>query len=322
MLDPNRLLRLALVAIATASFAGCDSGGSGFDSITPAEPVEVALTRIDVSPGAEAAVVVPMDVQFTAIGTYSDGSTADLTASVDWTSSDESVAAISNEGPTRGFASFGAAGLTEITATDPASGVSGAVGLLAGAIALDITPLDASILIGSTLQMTATVTLGDVDETPFDVTSVATWTSSDETVATISAGGLVTAAALGTTMITAVDPLSGQTATTSVIVTDVLGLSYVSLSRGSIIGGGSVGITGTVVLTAITDEDFELTLWSTNDLVMTVPGSVVVPAGADRVSFDVGTVEVPQKTRVFVWASDGLVEKRASLNVRKPKRQL
>lgn len=230
MLDPNRsLMKLALVAIATASFAGCDSGGSGIDPTTPGEPAEVSLTRIDVS------------------------------------------------------------------------------------------PLDASILVETTLQLTATGTLDDVDETEIDLTNLVTWTSSDETVATISAGGLVTALALGTTMITAVDPLSGQTATTSVIVTDVLGLSYVVLSRGSVIGG--VQITGTAVLTAITEEDFELTLWSTNEDIVTVPASVVVPAGANSVSFDVGTVEVAQRTRVFVWASDGDVEKRASLNVRKPKKQ-
>jgi hypothetical protein len=321
MLDPNRsLMRLALVALATASFAGCDSGGSGVDTINPVEPGEVALTRIDVSRGGEAAIVVPMDVQFTATGTYSDGSTADLTASVDWASSDASVAAFSND-EARGLASFGAAGLTEITATDPTSGVAGAVSVLAGALALDIAPLDASILIGSTLQLTATVTLDDLDDTAIDVTSIVTWTSSDETVATISAGGVVTAVALGTTMITAIDPLSGLTATTSVIVTDVLGLSYVSLSRGSVIGGGSVQITGTAVLTAITDEDFELTLGSTNEDVVTVPGSVVVLAGTDRISFEVTTFPVTQRTRVFVWAFDGDVEKRASLNVRKPKKQ-
>jgi trimeric autotransporter adhesin len=232
MLSPNRsLMRLALVAIATASLAGCDSGGQGIDSITPAEPAEVSLTRIDVS------------------------------------------------------------------------------------------PLDASILVETTLQLTATATLDDVDETEIDVTNLVTWTSSDETVATISAGGVVTGLALGTTMITAVDPLSGLTGTTSVIVTDVLGLSYVVLSRGSVVGGGPVQVTGTAVLTAITDEDFELTLGSTNENVVTVPVSVVVPAGANRVSFEVGTVEVTQKTRVFVWAFDGDVEKRASLNVRKPKKQ-
>jgi hypothetical protein len=312
-------MRFALVAAAAASYAGCDSGGSGFNSTT-----QVTLTRIDVSPSAEAALVVPIGgLQFTATGTYSDGSAADLTEAVTWTCSDASVSVISNDGGTRGLATFSAPGSTEIAATHPASGVWGAVSVsvssVAAVVALELSPLDASILVGSTLQLTATATLDDADGTTADLTPIVTWTSSDESVATISAGGLETGQALGTTIITAVDPISGASATTSVIVTDVLGLSYVSLSRGSVIGGGSVQVTGTAVLTALTDEAMELALWSTNEDVVTVPQSVVVPAGADRVSFAVLTMPVAQKTRVFVWASDAEVQKRASLNVRKRK---
>jgi hypothetical protein len=316
MRNRNRsLMRLALVAAATASFVGCDSGGSGGHSVTDAP-----LIRLEILPGGDAALLAPIgDLQFTATGTYGDGSTADLTETVTWTCSNHAVGTVSNDGGTRGLATFRAAGSTEITATDPATGVSAAVSVsvTAAAVELDISPFDASILIGSTLQLTATATLDDENGTSADVTSIVTWTSSDETVATISAGGLVTAQELGWTTITAVHPISGVSATTSVFVTDVLGLSYVALSRGSVIGGGSVAITGTVVLTAIATHDAELTLWSTNEDVVTVPGSVVVPAGEDRASFAVTTMPVTQKTRVFVWASDGVAETRASLNVRK-----
>jgi hypothetical protein len=312
------VVALGWVAAAAIASAGCSSSGSHGD---PTPPAAAALTQIEVSPGGGGGIAVQLgSVQFTAIGTFSDGSATDVTEAVSWTSSDASVAAISNGAGTRGLAMFAAAGLTEITASDPASGVSTTVNveaLPAPIVTLDLSPLDPSILIGTTLQLTATATLDDVDGTTADLTNVVTWTSSDETIATVSAGGLVTALALGTASITAVDPTSGATATTSVGVTDVLGLSYVVLSRGSVIGGGPVQITGTAVLTAVTDEAFALTLWSTDVAVVTVPEGAVVPAGADRVSFAVETLPVSQKTRAFVWASDGEIEKRASLNVRK-----
>lgn len=53
----------------------------------------------------------------------------------------------------------------------------------------------------ATQQLTATLAMSD--GTNQDVTATATWSSSDETVATVSAGGLVTAVAEGSATITA-----------------------------------------------------------------------------------------------------------------------
>lgn len=295
--------------------SGCDSGDADFEPAGPA-----ALAGIALSPAGDPTLVVPMgELQFTATGTYTDGTSADLTGSVTWTSSDATVGVISNDAGTLGLATLSAAGATEITALHAASGVSAtvAVSVLAGPLlSLEISPLDPSVLVGTTLQLAAAAAV-DADGTMVDRTGAVAWTSSDESVATVSAGGLVSALALGTTTITAVDPVSGEQATTSVTVTDVLGLSYVGLSRGSVVGGSSVQVTGTVVLTSIASEPIEVTLWTTNDAVVSVPVSVVVPKGAARASFAVATSPVTQKTRVFVWGSDGVVEKRASLNVRK-----
>jgi hypothetical protein len=305
------LTKLVSCAVAVVFVAGCADGGQ-----PRAESARVTLTGIQVSPSGVPVLAVPIgDLQFTATGTYSDGSTGDVTENVTWASLNESVATISQTG----LATMSAEGSTDVSATDPATGIAANVSvsvLPAPLFSLDVSPIDPTILIGSSLQLTAWGTLGD-DGTSVEYTNSLTWTSADETVATVSATGMVTAVALGATPIVATDPITGISASTTVAVTDVLGLSYVALSRGSVIGGGSVEVAGVVVLTSYTPGDVEVALWSTNAAVVTVPSSVVVAAGTDRASFSVTTMPVTQKTRVFVWASDGTTEKRASLNVRK-----
>jgi hypothetical protein len=254
-------------------------------------------------------------LQFTATGTYSDGSTNDITGDVAWTSSNESVATTS----ATGLATMLAEGSADISASDPATGVAKTVTvsvLPAPLFTLDVSPIDPTILMGSSLQLTAWGTLTD-DYTAAEYTSSVMWTSTDEGIATVSPEGVVSGVALGATPIIATDPITGVSAATTVTVTDVLALSYVALSRGSVVGGGAVEITGVVALTSHTPTDVEVALWSTDVAVVSVPASVVVLAGTDRASFSVTTMPVTRKTRVYVWASDGTTEKRASLNVRK-----
>ena len=68
----------------------------------PPPPVQI-LTSIVILP-ASATLAVGATQQFTATGTYSDRTTQNLTASVTWSSSDESVATISNAPGSNGLA--------------------------------------------------------------------------------------------------------------------------------------------------------------------------------------------------------------------------
>lgn len=81
--------------------AGCTGGGSA------------SLSSIAVTP-ASPSITVAADEQFTATGTSSDGSTADITSSVTWSSSDTAAATIVE---TSGLATAVAAGTSTITAT-------------------------------------------------------------------------------------------------------------------------------------------------------------------------------------------------------------
>jgi hypothetical protein len=101
-----------------------ESGISGATTLT----VRAVLLFIQVTP-ANPAILVGRTRQFTAIGTYNDGTTQNLTAAVTWSSSNASVATISNAPGTSGLATGVAPGLTTITATDPEGGVNGATTL-------------------------------------------------------------------------------------------------------------------------------------------------------------------------------------------------
>ncbi|MGD0915175.1 MAG: DUF3443 family protein [Thermodesulfobacteriota bacterium] len=84
--------------------------GSTTLTVTPATLVSIAVASSNPS------IVLGTTEQFTAIGTYSDSSTQNLTASVTWSSSAKSVATISNAAGSKGKATSGAAGTTTITA--------------------------------------------------------------------------------------------------------------------------------------------------------------------------------------------------------------
>src|SRR5204862_4098789 len=93
--------------------------------------------------------------QFAATGTYTNNSTQDLTSTVSWSSSAPGVATI-NSG---GLATSVAQGSTTIAATF--GSISGSSTLFVNApalVSIAVTPANASVVIGSTQQFTATGT--------------------------------------------------------------------------------------------------------------------------------------------------------------------
>jgi hypothetical protein len=74
------------------------------------------LTSIGVTP-ANTTIAVQSSVQYSAAGTFSDGSQSDITAFVTWTSSNTAVADVSNAATSRGLAKGFAPGTATISAT-------------------------------------------------------------------------------------------------------------------------------------------------------------------------------------------------------------
>src|SRR6266571_881436 len=78
-----------------------------------------ALVNIVVTP-ATASTSLGGTKQFTATGTYTDGTVHDLTAAVTWTSSNPGVATVSNTAGSQGLCTSTGLGTTTITATSGA----------------------------------------------------------------------------------------------------------------------------------------------------------------------------------------------------------
>jgi uncharacterized protein YjdB len=159
-------------------------------------------------------------VQLTATGTFSDGTTQDLTTQVSWTSGNETIAQVSNLPDTPGLVIGLGVGSASITAT--LSGVSGSTRVTVTAATLtsiEITPPDPSIAKGTFVQLTANGTFSD--GTTENLTSQVSWTSSAGTIEQVGNGklngGLVISLAVGSAPISA--ELNGVSGSTTVTVT-------------------------------------------------------------------------------------------------------
>ena len=178
----------------TATMSGTTSPPVSLKVITP------TLSSVDITPASPSNLAAGFSQNFRVIGTYSDGSTADVTSQVTWASSNTAVATISSTGTVTGVAT----GTVSITAS--VSGIiSPPVSLTVVApiiSAIAITPVaPANLKIGSSQQFIAIETYSDGSTA--NVTAQVIWASSNTADATISATGLATGVAAGTTNITA-----------------------------------------------------------------------------------------------------------------------
>jgi trimeric autotransporter adhesin len=168
------------------------------------------LTSIQVTP-ASPSVAAGLTQQFMATGMYSNSTTQDLTSTVTWSSSNMSVATIASSG----LATTKAAG-GPVTISAAQSGVTGSASLQVTAptlVSIAVTPETDTIPVGTFLQFTATGTY--TDGSTQNLSSSATWSSSAATVASIAAGGLATAATIGSTTVMATSgSVNGNTSLT------------------------------------------------------------------------------------------------------------
>ncbi|WP_310597746.1 beta strand repeat-containing protein [Aeromonas aquatica] len=184
-------------------------------------PVTLEVTGAAITAGGLTITVPPLTLaagqssQLAAIGTYSDGTTKDVTADVHWSSSNPAIATVSLAGQVTAVAPGSATIIGTLdgqSATIPVT-VTNAT-LNAGGLTITVPPL--TLAAGLSSQLTASGTYSDGTST--DVTASVQWSSSDPAIATVSLTGLVTAVAPGTATITGT--LDGQTATLSVTVTN------------------------------------------------------------------------------------------------------
>jgi len=205
------LTRARGMSIISAVFGG--RTGTSTVTVTPAALISIAVTPL------ASTVLVGGTAALHAVGTYSDGSTVDLTSSVVWSATPATVASVSNAGATAGTVTALAVGTAIIRATSGAiSGQATVTVSPARLVSIVVSPTAASIPVATMVTLTAQGFFSD--GTSRDISTQVAWTSAPAAVATVSnaAGtrGVVTGVSVGTATVTAT--LTGVSGTATVTV--------------------------------------------------------------------------------------------------------
>ncbi|MGB9074179.1 MAG: Ig-like domain-containing protein [Terriglobales bacterium] len=181
--------------------------------------VVAQLTAISISPSS-AQIANGTAQQFTASGTYNDGTHPDITSLVAWYSSQPACATVSTSPGTQGLALAVAPGSTSISASlgTVSSGASSLTVSSANLVSISVTPANPTVPLASSQQLVATGTFDD--GTKQDLSRDVAWTlgNAHSRVARVSATGVVTGLGLGNETVVATVPSSGMSASTGVSV--------------------------------------------------------------------------------------------------------
>jgi hypothetical protein len=205
----KQIALLALAACSGVFLAGCQPSDPNSPRVAEIVSIAVAPNSVNLDVGGMQSLVV--------IGTFSDGTTRDVSFDSTFKSSASAVAAVS---PT-GLVSAVAPGTATITAAHAGSGKSATAQVAVAplrVLSITLTPATSVLAPGATQQLLVTGRFNNA--TTGDVTAGSTFVSSSTAVATVGATGLVTAVATGTATITATHTASATTATATVEVTD------------------------------------------------------------------------------------------------------
>ncbi|WP_299495634.1 Ig-like domain-containing protein [uncultured Shewanella sp.] len=264
---------------------------------------DATLTAIQITP---ASVILNQgnSQQLAATGTYSDGSTADITNSVSWVSYDTSVATVSTAGLITGVATGSAtvsATQDGISSSDSSVTVSDAT-----LTAIQITPASVTLNKGNRQQLTAIGTYSD--STTGDITSAVSWLSDDMSVATVTPEGLLIGEATGSTTVSAtLDSISSNDSSVTVSAAELTTIQItpasVTLSKGNtqeLIATGTYSDSTTAVITSsvswVSDDTSVATVSTAGLLSGVTTGSATVSATLDNISSNDSSVTVSDAT--------------------------
>jgi hypothetical protein len=174
--------------------------------------------RLIVQPPARS-IAEETSTNFTAIAEFGNGATQNYTQKVAWSSSDETVATVSNDAGMRGRATGHQPGSATISVHDPVSGLTSAAAdsatltVFGSLVSITLAPTAKTLHVGNHTSLTAT---GHYDDGSTDnLTQKVDYASSDPAVAVATnADGNrsdVAAVGAGSAVISATDPVTGIT---------------------------------------------------------------------------------------------------------------
>ena len=259
----------------------------------------VIIATIDGTQGSALVTVRPVPVASVTISPASTGTTVGQTVTlsvttrdaagnvltgrvVGWSSSDNSVATVSSAGVVTGI------GVGSATITATSEGQTGTATITVSLVpvaSVSVTPSPANLMVGQTLQLSATAR--DAGGAVLTGRAI-TWTTDDPAVATVSSSGVLTAVAPGTTQVTAtVDGVAGS-ASSTVTAVPVASVD-VSPNTATVMVGQDVTLTATPldangnplagrVITWTTSNAGRATVSNTGVVTGVSPGNVTITA--------------------------------------------
>ena len=267
-------------------------------STKPAAPVEPApVASVAVSPSS-ATIPVAGSVSLTA--TPQDvGGTPLSGRVVTWSSGNTAAATVNSSGLVTGVA----AGAATITAT--CEGITGTSAITVSTVpvaSVTVSPASASVVEGSTTQLTATPKDGGGN--PLSG-RVVTWSSGNTAAATVNSSGLVTGVAAGAATITAT--CEGQTGTSAITVTSAPVASVtVSPATASVAAGSTTQLTATPRNGSGTPLLGRVVTWSSgNTAAATVNSSGLVTGVAAGAATITATCETKTGTSAITVTASG-----------------
>ncbi|HXT25732.1 MAG TPA: Ig-like domain-containing protein [Candidatus Eisenbacteria bacterium] len=278
---------IASFALLLAACSGVKNTGGGGGT----QPGSATLNGLSITP-TSATVLITKTQSLQATGSFSDGTTKDLTSSVTWSSSDSTTAAVSAAGVVTGAAT----GLATVTARSGTFSASTQItvtsaNVCATPVSIAVTPANPTVPVNTTQQLVATGT--NSDASTCDVTDLVTWSSSTIANATVSAGGLVKGVTAGSSTVTAT--LGSVAGSTSVTVTapSITSISVTPDDMTLAIGVGQQYIASAIYSDgSIQDLVTGVTWTSSNTSVATIDGNglaTTLAAGSTNITATVGT---------------------------------
>ena len=226
------IIRLSAVLAVVALTKGC---GDGESPAAPPTPEPARPTTVTVSPATHELTALGTTVQLSA-EVRDQNARVMAGATVTWTSSASSMATVDASG----LVTAAGNGRATITASAGSASGSAVVTVMQSVASVEVSPsVDELTALGQTVQLTAEA----FDENGHAVAGAEfSWESSDAAVATVDAGGLVTAVAEGVATITA----SAGEASGSAVVTVMQPVASVEVSPSA----ETIGLGSTLQLTA------------------------------------------------------------------------
>src|SRR5215469_1111387 len=292
---------ISMVGVAAGVAAGTTTISATSGSVTKSVTLTVSSATVNptlaIAPSTD--TIEPYTrLPFTAVGSFSDGTTQVITSFAMWGSSNTSAASFGTTGQI-GVATAQGAGLTTISAT--VTGATGSVPLTVSPSTLTglTLPSTASIAVGSTDTLRVTAQYNDGGSVP--VGTAVNWQSSDTSVATVDATtGTINAVGTGTTTITAT--LQSATASTTLTVENLssIAIAPATPATPNVAAGTFVRFAATGTLSDGTTQDLTPSVtWTSSSPAVALMSNVAGTFG--------GAIGLTQGTSTIGAVLDGVV---------------